>query len=65
VVDQIAGKCMAEGVIIQAWVSHFVIAPPLIVTTAELDRGIDMLDKHLSIADALVEADAVVELAAR
>lgn len=55
VVDQIAGKCMAEGVIIQAWVSHFVIAPPLIVTKEELDRGIDMLDKHLAIADALVD----------
>jgi taurine--2-oxoglutarate transaminase len=63
-VDQIAGKCMADGVIIQAWVSHFVIAPPLIVTTAELDRGIDTLDKHLSIADAFVETDALVELTA-
>ena len=62
VVDQIAAKCMAEGVILQAWVSHFVIAPPLIVTTAEIDRGIDMLDKHLAIADALVEADAPMEL---
>jgi len=48
---------MADGVIIQAWVSHFVIAPPLIVTTAEIDRGIDTLDKHLAIADALVEAE--------
>ncbi len=54
-VDQIAGKCLAEGVIIQAWVSHFVIAPPLIVTKEELDRGLDMLDKHLAIADAAVE----------
>ena len=65
VVDQIAGKCMADGVIIVSWVSHFVIAPPLIVTLAELDRGIDTLDKHLSIADALVESDALVELAVR
>jgi taurine--2-oxoglutarate transaminase len=63
-VDQIAGKCMADGVIIQAWVSHFVIAPPLIVTTAEIDCGIDTLDKHLAIADALVEAEPLVELAA-
>ncbi len=63
VVDQIAGKCMADGVIIQAWVSHFVIAPPLIVTKEELDRGIATLDKHLAIADALVEADAVPEFA--
>ena len=62
VVDQIAGKCMADGVIIQAWVSHFVIAPPLIVTTAEIDRGIDTLDKHLAIADALIEDDPAGEL---
>jgi taurine--2-oxoglutarate transaminase len=46
-------------------VSHFVIAPPLIVTLAEIDRGIDTLDRHLTIADALVEADGeeLVELA--
>jgi len=50
-VDQIAAKMMADGVIMQAWVSHFVIAPPLIVTREEIQRGIDALDKHLSIAD--------------
>jgi taurine--2-oxoglutarate transaminase len=46
---------MADGVAQQAWVSHFVIAPPLIVTKEELDLGIDTLDRHLAIADALVE----------
>ena len=51
VVDQIAAKMMADGVIMQAWVSHFVIAPPLIITRDEIQRGIDTLDKHLSIAD--------------
>ena len=51
-VDQIAGKMLADGVIMQAWVSHFVIAPPLIVTREEIDRGIAALDEHLSIADA-------------
>jgi taurine--2-oxoglutarate transaminase len=56
VVDQIAARMMAQGVSIQAWVSHFVIAPPLIVTKEELDLGIAALDEHLSIADALVEA---------
>jgi taurine--2-oxoglutarate transaminase len=55
VVDQIAAKMMAQGVSIQAWISHFVIAPPLIVTKEELDLGIAALDEHLSIADALVE----------
>jgi len=56
-VDQIAGKMLADGVIMQAWVSHFVIAPPLIVTKEELDRGIATLDQHLSIADALIVPD--------
>jgi taurine--2-oxoglutarate transaminase len=53
-VDQIAGKMLADGVIVQAWVSHFVIAPPLIVTREQIDEGIAALDRHLSIADALV-----------
>ncbi len=50
-VDQIVAKTLGDGVIIQAWVSHFVIAPPLIVTREEIDRGIDVLDNHLHIAD--------------
>ena len=49
--DQIAAKMLADGVTIQAWVSHFVIAPPLIVTKEEIDRGIATLDKHLTLAD--------------
>ncbi|HZL51400.1 MAG TPA: aminotransferase class III-fold pyridoxal phosphate-dependent enzyme [Terracidiphilus sp.] len=56
VVDQIAAKMMAQGVAIQAWISHFVIAPPLIITKEELDIGIAALDEQLAIADALVEA---------
>ena len=55
VVDQIAAKMMVEGVAIQSWISHFVIAPPLIVTEEELDLGIAALGEHLGIADALVE----------
>ena len=55
VVDQIAAKMMAQGVSIQAFVSHFVIAPPLIVTKEELDLGIAALDENLAIADAMVE----------
>ena len=55
IVDQIAAKMMADGVAQQSWISHFVIAPPLIVTKEEIDFGIDVLDRHLGIADALVE----------
>jgi taurine--2-oxoglutarate transaminase len=56
VVDQISAKMMAQGVSLQSWISHFVIAPPLIVTKEEIDLGIATLDEHLGIADALVEA---------
>jgi 4-aminobutyrate aminotransferase and related aminotransferases len=51
VVDQIAAKTLSEGVILQAWVSHFVIAPPLIITKEQIEHGIDTLDRHLYIAD--------------
>src|ERR1700690_3377482 len=51
--DQNAPKMMADGGAQQAWISHFVIAPPLIVTKDELDLGLAALDQHLLIADAL------------
>jgi taurine--2-oxoglutarate transaminase len=56
VVDQIAAKALADGVSMQAWVSHFIIAPPLIISEEEITRGIDTLDRHLHIADALCVA---------
>ncbi|HYQ87977.1 MAG TPA: aminotransferase class III-fold pyridoxal phosphate-dependent enzyme [Bacteroidota bacterium] len=50
-VDKIAAEMMKNGVFIQAWVSHFVIAPPLIITKEEIDTGVKALDAALSIAD--------------
>jgi taurine--2-oxoglutarate transaminase len=50
-VDQIAAKCVADGMTIQSWVSHFVVAPPLIVTKDQIDFGVSLLDKHLTMAD--------------
>jgi taurine---2-oxoglutarate transaminase len=47
---------MGAGVFIQAWMSHFVIAPPLIISKEEIDRGVAALDEALALADA--EADA-------
>jgi taurine---2-oxoglutarate transaminase len=55
VVDRVAGKMLAAGVSIQAWISHFVIAPPLIIEKQEIDAGIQALDDALPLADALVE----------
>jgi len=51
VVDKVAARMMGNGVYIQAWMSHFVIAPPLIVTETELDQGVAALDEALEIAD--------------
>lgn len=55
-VDKVAAKMMASGVYMQAWVSHFVIAPPLIITEKEIDAGVAAFDEALSVADAEVEA---------
>jgi taurine---2-oxoglutarate transaminase len=51
-VDRVAAKMMAGGVFIQAWMSHFVIAPPLIITEEQIDQGVTTLDEALAIADA-------------
>ena len=56
VIDQITSKMMAAGVACLGWISHLVIAPPLIVTEAELDEGLRVLDDALTVADALVAA---------
>lgn len=54
VVDKVAAEMMKNGVFVQAWISHFVIAPPLIVTKEEIDVGVKALDEALSIADEQV-----------
>ena len=51
VVDKVAGEMMKQGVFIQAWLSHLVVAPPLIVTKEEIDLGVKALDAALTIAD--------------
>jgi taurine--2-oxoglutarate transaminase len=53
-VDKVAAEMMKNGVFIQAWISHFVIAPPLIITREEIDLGVEALDRALTIADGEV-----------
>ena len=50
-VDKVAAEMMKNGVFVQAWVSHFVIAPPLIITKDEIDLGVKALDEALLVAD--------------
>jgi taurine---2-oxoglutarate transaminase len=54
IVDQVAADMLKRGVSIQAWISHFVIAPPLIIEEHEIDLAIATLDASLSIADAAI-----------
>jgi taurine--2-oxoglutarate transaminase len=54
-VDRVASRMLGNGVYIQAWLSHLVIAPPLIITREDIDRGVSALDEALSIADAEAE----------
>ncbi len=58
VVDLVTGAMMEAGVFCVGWVSHLVIAPPLIVTRDELDRGLAALDAALKLADEKVEPAA-------
>jgi taurine--2-oxoglutarate transaminase len=50
-VDRITSHMMDKGVYINAWISHFVIAPPLIIEKAEIDFAVSTLDEALQIAD--------------
>jgi taurine---2-oxoglutarate transaminase len=52
VADQVAAAMLKEGVFCVSWISHLVVAPPLIIQRDELDRGLDVLDRALGIADA-------------
>ena len=54
VVDQVAAAMMKRGVAINPWLSHFVIAPPLIIERGEIDEGVAALDEALALADAQV-----------
>jgi taurine--2-oxoglutarate transaminase len=56
VVDQIAAEMMKNGVALQAWISHLVIAPPLIIEKDDIDLGVSVLDNALTLADRHVEA---------
>lgn len=50
-VDRVAARMMGNGVYLQAWLSHFVIAPPLIINKDEIDLAVSVFDEALSIAD--------------
>ncbi len=54
VTEKVAAEMMKRGVTVQAWTSHFVIAPPLIIEKSEIDFGVEALDQSLAVADEFV-----------
>ena len=54
-VDKIGAEMAKNGVTVNSWISHFVIAPPLIIEKAEIDIAIAAFDNALKMADDLVE----------
>jgi taurine---2-oxoglutarate transaminase len=55
VVDKVAGEMLKAGVALSPWISHFVVAPPLIIEKTEIDFGVAALDAALTTADSFVE----------
>lgn len=49
--EKIARNAMENGVYINSWINHFIIAPPLIISEEELLRGLDVIDQSLKISD--------------
>jgi taurine--2-oxoglutarate transaminase len=54
-VDKITEEIMKKGVYTMGWISHIIVAPPLIITEEQIDEGICALDEALKIADQEVE----------
>ncbi|MFQ5762306.1 MAG: aspartate aminotransferase family protein [Candidatus Bathyarchaeia archaeon] len=51
-VERVAADSLTKGVYVVGWLSHLVIAPPLIAEKEQLDEGVNAIDESLKIADA-------------
>jgi taurine--2-oxoglutarate transaminase len=49
---KVVSEAMKNGVYIVQMITTLIIAPPLVITKEEIDEGVNVLDKALSIADA-------------
>jgi taurine--2-oxoglutarate transaminase len=50
-VERLHGELMQRGVYCLPWISHLVLAPPLIIERADIDLAVDALDEVLALAD--------------
>lgn len=56
VVDAVVAEAAKRGVSVMGWVSHLLVAPPLIISEAEIDEGIAAIDAALDVADQKLAA---------
>jgi taurine---2-oxoglutarate transaminase len=54
VIDEVTAALMKAGVFCMGWLSHLVIAPPLIIDDEQIDEAVAALDAALSIADSRI-----------
>jgi len=50
-VSKLSADMLNRGLYMAGWYNHFTIAPPLIITEEEVDKGLEIFDKALTIAD--------------
>lgn len=50
-VNKLAEEMLKRGLYVTGWYNHFIIAPPLVITEEEVDRGVAILDEVLKLAD--------------
>lgn len=50
-VNRVSKYAMEQGVYLYTWISHFIVAPPLIIEEDDLNKGFDVIDEALKISD--------------
>lgn len=56
VVDEVSNHAWANGMHLASMINTLLIAPPVVITEAEIDDAIAILDDALSVSDAAMEA---------
>jgi len=51
VVDRVASECMKNEVYVSTWLNCIIVAPPLVVTKEEIDKGVEVVNLSLTMAD--------------
>ncbi len=54
-VSELSKEMLRKGLYLLGWISHFIVAPPLIITEEQVDEGIEIFDEALKTADKEVK----------